>query len=137
MQAVQYSCHVPCTPLSLEHMPPANTKRFLTPMEQSQQVVNSRPSSMRNRKDLQFRRRRVPLRVPLSGEQPHGQGGGADYANALVLQVRHKLQQRCVVEAVMAVGQNNLHRSLGRSIQHISSQRERGYVRCFKGGFKN
>lgn len=64
----------------------------------------------------------MPLGVPLSREQAHGQRRSADYANSLVLQVRHELKQGFVVEAIVTVGQNHVHSSFRSSVQHISAQ---------------
>ena len=70
-------------------------------------------------RNLELMGSRVPLWVTLPWEQAHGHWGGTNNANTLFLQIRHQIQQRGVIEAVVAVGKYHVHDSLGGSVQHV------------------
>ena len=73
----------------------------------------------RENRNLELVGSRVPLWVTLPWEQAHGHWGGTNNANTLLLQIRHQIQQRGVIEAVVAVGKYHVHDSLGGSVQHV------------------
>jgi hypothetical protein len=85
-------------------------------------------------RNLELMGSRVPLWVTLPWEQAHAHWWGTNNANALLLQIRHQIQQRGVIEAVVAVGKYQLYGSLGGSVQHVpesqhcdaSQEREKG-----------
>jgi hypothetical protein len=68
---------------------------------------------------LKFLRCRVPVWRPIICEKTHRKGRSCDNPNALALQVGKQVDQGGVIDPVVAVGQDDIHRAWRHPVEHV------------------
>ena len=62
---------------------------------------------------------RVPVWGPIIREKTHRKGRSGDNPNALALQVGEQIDQGGVIDPIVAVGQDDIHRARRRPVEHV------------------